>query len=162
MKKVFENTLLKENLNREIKSWLETPYCHWGNKKGIGADCSLFILKIFQDIGIINDFTIPYRDRVWSKYGTEEVLLQKIEEIRIKYIKMNYYLLQIFEKTFFFGDLLTFSSRDRLTDHMAIYIDKGEIVESTESMGVHVLKLDNRICKLSNYYRFYERIKVWA
>ena len=45
---------------KEAKSWISTPYVHMGRVKGAGTDCLMFIVEVYQRVGIVGDVTIPF------------------------------------------------------------------------------------------------------
>ena len=74
MKPYFEDI---ENWNRAkavIDSWLGTPYRHLWMKKGRGADCSLFIGAILQELGIITSVKFSFYPPDWYLHTTIEVI----------------------------------------------------------------------------------------
>ncbi len=37
----------------EARSWIGTPYLHQGRAKGIGVDCAMLLLEVFESAGLV-------------------------------------------------------------------------------------------------------------
>jgi cell wall-associated NlpC family hydrolase len=75
----------------EAKSWLGTPYHHYGKLKGIGADCSQMPIKVYAAAGVFEDFdTGPYPTD-WHLHRAEERYLgfvrRRAREITLREVK---------------------------------------------------------------------------
>lgn len=65
---------------RAAKEWLRTPYHHMARVKGVGADCAMFPLAVYQECGILPaDFIPPEYSMQWHLHRSEEMYLKTIE-----------------------------------------------------------------------------------
>jgi len=64
---------------KEAKTWLKTPY-HWqGRVKGVGVDCGLLILEVFERCGLIDHADVPHYSNEWHLHHGEEKYLRWVE-----------------------------------------------------------------------------------
>lgn len=64
---------------RAAKEWLRTPYHHQARVKGVGADCAMFPLAVYQECGVLSlDFVPPEYSVQWHLHRSEEMYLQTI------------------------------------------------------------------------------------
>lgn len=74
-----ENKREREDVIREAKSWLRTPFHHAGRIKGVGVDCAMLPLEVYSKVGLI-----PYVERVepypndWHLHKNEERYMQTV------------------------------------------------------------------------------------
>ncbi len=59
----------------EAKSWLGTPWRHRGRLRGVGVDCAQFVLKVYANAGLIDDFDTGEYPRDWHIHRDEERFL---------------------------------------------------------------------------------------
>lgn len=72
--------VLRARIVVEALSWVGTPYHHCAGAKGIGADCAMSLVRIYQAVGIVPpDFDPrPYAPE-WYLHRNEERYLAGIE-----------------------------------------------------------------------------------
>jgi len=67
------------------KSYLRTPYHHYGTVKGAGVDCLTLIIGVYKEAGILKDIDVPAYSHQWHLHHNEEKylngLLQYSKEI---------------------------------------------------------------------------------
>ncbi len=99
-------------LFKEAASWLGTPYKYGGDKKGIGADCSGFVMRVFKDVLEIN---LPRTSAQMAEY------CKKITKPRP-------------------GDLVFFATgKDKhRVSHVGIMLDDTHFIHTSSSKGVIV------------------------
>ena len=154
---VFTNNILKTELQKELHSWIGTPYFHWGQEKGKSADCSLFIARSLININVLNDFILKYQSRIWVKYGNEEILLNIFNLIMNTYLKKAYICKEILDKNeqLIIGDFLVYSINSKFTNHMSMLFNDTQIIESNNKNGVCLQTILNNIFKITHIYRIY-------
>lgn len=60
----------------EALTWLRTPYHHEGKLKGIGVDCAMLPLIVYQNCGLVPaDLVIPKYSPQWHLHQREEKYL---------------------------------------------------------------------------------------
>ena len=64
----------------EALSWLHTPYHPHGRLKGVGVDCGMFLVEVFERTGAIPPFDPGEYARNWHVHHSEELFLRKIAE----------------------------------------------------------------------------------
>ncbi|WP_196607420.1 NlpC/P60 family protein [Pectinatus frisingensis] len=70
----------REELLKEAKTWLKTPYIAEGRVKGAGTDCGLFILQSFENIGLLPHIKIPHYPIDIAANCAVPMYLNKIKE----------------------------------------------------------------------------------
>ena len=135
-----------------LLSWLGTPYKHFQMEKGKGADCGLFIAACLKEFGILKKVTYEYHPRTWL-FTEKEVVLNHITDYIKNNFKENYTLCKVNDKLLK-GDLLLFSLRSKVSNHLGIYLGNGFMINSINKRGVCVMPIfKNRI---TNVYRIYK------
>lgn len=105
--------MTRDQIVNEARSWIGTPYEHLGRAKGVGVDCSQFIIAVAIAVGYRDeDFNIPVHaprphPRIFEEL-TNHLYTIPIDEARS-------------------GDILIFcfNLRTRLPQHMAFVTDVG-------------------------------------
>lgn len=105
--------LLLQNLRSEIKAWLGTPY-QWGGDDRNGVDCSAFVQNVYEDaLGVRIARTTAQQQNEGST-----VSRSALEP----------------------GDLVFFHTPKR-TDHVGIYLGRGDFAHASSSRGVMISNL---------------------
>jgi len=125
-----------------LSSWVGTPYRRNCGIKGRGADCALFLAEALREYGILTTVEAPkYLPSDWHVHGNTEVFLRSMAN-HFSHLRSGLKAKVVKEENFAFGDWLIFRvSQKRLANHSAIYIGNGDIVHSTEKIGVHIAPL---------------------
>jgi cell wall-associated NlpC family hydrolase len=63
------------NIITEAKSWLGTPFHHFGKLKGVGVDCAMFLRGVYSNCKIIPAFEIGNYPEQWYLHRDEERFL---------------------------------------------------------------------------------------
>jgi NlpC/P60 family putative phage cell wall peptidase len=66
----------RQNVASEAFTWLNTPYHHQGNLKGVGVDCLMLMVEVYKALGLIpeNVDPRPYTHD-WHMHRNEETYL---------------------------------------------------------------------------------------
>jgi len=150
---LFTDKIYWYKLIKILLSWLGTPHKHLQMKKGVGADCALFIADCLKEMGILDKITFDYHPRFWDLTKTE-VLLNHI----LEYIKNNFnknFVLKNVKDKLLRGDIITFNLRSKVSNHMGLYMGNGLIINSVNNRGVCIMPIfQNRI---TNIFRIYKK-----
>lgn len=64
----------------EARTWLGTPYHHLADLKGVGADCAMLLVRVYQAVGVVPVFDPrPYAPE-WFLHRDEERYLAGMEK----------------------------------------------------------------------------------
>jgi len=131
----------REEIVREAREWIGTPYHHQGRVKGVGCDCAGLIIGIAHSLGIS---TFDYRH--YSRQPDASVLLSLCDEYLDRVDSLDAALP---------GDVLIFLIR-RQPIHMGILTEKGTVIHVWPSVGKvveHILdeKWRRRIYRVYRY-----------
>jgi NlpC/P60 family putative phage cell wall peptidase len=71
---------LRAAIVAEARTWTGTPYRWCADIKGVGVDCLMLLVRVYQGVGLVPaDFDPrPYNPR-WHLHRSEELYLQGIE-----------------------------------------------------------------------------------
>jgi cell wall-associated NlpC family hydrolase len=126
----------------ELSTWNGTPYRHMWNKKGRGADCTLFLATVLQEIGVLKNISYDYYPKDWHIHTNTELIRNKIAS----HLKSNSVdgieMVESINKDFFVrGDLISFSTtKKNLTNHVAMWIGNNRMYNSINNRGVCKIK----------------------
>ena len=105
--------LLLDNLKSEIRTWIGTPY-EWGGDDRNGVDCSAFVQNVYEDaLGVRIARTTAQQQNEGSTVDRSS-----LEP----------------------GDLIFFHTPKR-TDHVGIYLGRGDFAHASSSQGVMISNL---------------------
>lgn len=123
----FEDIEKQKELEKVLKSWLNTPYRHWCGVKGLGADCIHFVIRVLEEVKFFqHPVKIPRYDKDWHLHRGDELLLRGI-------IGSNRFK-DISDQEPINGDLILFQY-GRAVSHVAIYYNLG-LYQSFNRYGV--------------------------
>lgn len=141
---IFTNDIIWYQFLMICIDWLGTPYKHFKMEKGYGADCALFIASCLKELGVLNKICYKYYDRFWHRVTTYEVILDHIAGSISEHLNKEYEFKKLDKKTDLTrGDLMTFSLRSKVTNHIAIYLGNKLILNSINGRGVCIMPLSN-------------------
>lgn len=69
----------RDDVVAEARSWIGTPYHHRGAIKNVGTDCGMILIKIFSNVGVIDEFDPGEYPHDWMMHRNEERYLQTVE-----------------------------------------------------------------------------------
>jgi cell wall-associated NlpC family hydrolase len=146
-----KNKILK--LKTIMSEWVGTPHQHLKAEKGKGADCGLFIAKCLNEMGIIISMDFwEYHPRFWQNITSKELILNYVSKVSKSFTDKRYIMKEVFDKKFIPGDILTFSLRSKLTNHIAVYFGNNFLIHSINKRGVNITDFStmykNRLTKV--------------
>jgi len=116
----FDNEENKRKLKKVLKSWEGTPFRHRTAVKKRGVDCCLFVLNVFDELGVVESAPeYPFYGEDWFLHTKEEKIISYINEIKLK----KGLLLDTIESDFLDGDILCFRIRSVPINHLAIWFE---------------------------------------
>lgn len=65
----------REDVVKEARSWITTPYHLAANVKGAGVDCAMLILEIYSRVGLVEHFDPRPYSSDWMCHRSDEVFL---------------------------------------------------------------------------------------
>lgn len=98
---------IRKEIIEEAEKWYGTPYCYGGENRN-GADCSGFVMSVFEKCGV----TLPRTAAQQSQFG-KKISLEKATA----------------------GDLVFFSRGDKVS-HVGIYVGDSTMLHASSSLGV--------------------------
>ncbi len=163
MEAIFLNENIRKILQKEINSWIGTPYQHFMKQKGKGVDCSLFLGALFCELGILNKLEYKYYPKHWFLKEKNEVILNYINRHFNEHLNSNILFKEenFRDKNFQFmvGDILCFSvSKQVKVDHVGVIFNSKYFAHALWNKAVRLSFLDSYWKKLLTIvYRGYWR-----
>jgi len=79
----FDNLNNQVKLLTVLKSWEGTPHIHWCGVKQRGTDCIHFVLRVFEEVGVVPNGRIKVQryQRDWHMHQANELLLNTLREV---------------------------------------------------------------------------------
>ncbi|HZD96497.1 MAG TPA: hypothetical protein VE133_19705 [Candidatus Sulfotelmatobacter sp.] len=148
----------RADIVRVAKEWLRTPYHHQARVKGVGADCAMFPLAVYQECGVLPpDFEPPEYSVQWHLHRSDEIYLQAIapftRELTCFGVPMTADVLQPADFVIFqFG---------RTFSHGAIVVEWPLIIHSYIPHGVLLSDAERDGELIGREKKFFE-VKTWA
>ena len=69
--------MIRQQITKEARSWIGTPYQHQSRVKGVGVDCAMFIAEVGNNLGLLDPSKIvPNYSKQWHLHNKEEKLKQ--------------------------------------------------------------------------------------
>lgn len=125
-----ETSATREDVVREARSWLRTPYVHMADVKGQGVDCAMLLVRVFCDLALVPAFDPRPYARDWYHHHSEELYLTQIQR----------YAHQVDEPLA--GDLAVYNF-GRCVSHAAICVGEGLAVHAySETRRVELASLE--------------------
>lgn len=63
----------------EASRWLGTPYHHHGRLQGVGVDCAMLLVEVFERCGLVPRLDVGFYPRDWHLHRSEELYLGWME-----------------------------------------------------------------------------------
>ena len=121
---LFED-IEREAVVREALTWERTPYQNCGDRKGVGIDCGMILIRAWADIGLIEPFDPRPYPRDFHLHRAEEVYLGIV----------NRFAAEIPEEQLKLGDIIMFKF-GRCFSHGSIYLGNEEIIHAFVKDGM--------------------------
>jgi cell wall-associated NlpC family hydrolase len=64
----------------EAYSWLRTPYVHLGDIKGVGVDCAMLLVRVYQAVSVVPQFDPRPYEAEWFLHRDEERYMAGLEK----------------------------------------------------------------------------------
>ena len=133
-----------KQFREELFSWEGTPYRHFTMVKGRGADCALFILAAWKEVGVMLDVKYEYYPSDWHKHTDEDFISNGIirhvsdhsaEGLTLLTLPPDVHWIQ--------GDWLGFSvGKNGVSNHCGIVLeDLKTMIHSIKHRGVSTMLL---------------------
>jgi len=111
----------------EALTWLGTPFRDCADRKGVGVDCAMMLVRVFVDTGIIPAFDPrPYAPQ-WFQHRSEEKFLGFVGRFGIEV-----------ERAPVPGDVIVYRF-GRCFAHGAIVVDGENVVHAYKRLGAVVM-----------------------
>jgi len=137
----------RQKIVLEAKTWIGTPYKHYSSSKGGGADCGLFIMKTYENAGLIKFKQPPFYPLDWAYHNPVGEMFEDI---------VKGYCNEVTKEEAGLGDIILYKFGKCLS-HAAIIIEDNKIIHSEINIGV---KVSNRFtCEWRDRERKYY---TWA
>ena len=112
----------------EARSWVGTPYLHYTAKKGLGCDCGLFIMKVYENAGLITFEHPDFYPQDWAFHSPTGEMFEEI---------VKRYCVEISEDKLDVGDIILYKFGKTLS-HASILLERDMIIHSELPIGVKV------------------------
>lgn len=66
------------------RTWLGTPYHHCAAIKGVGTDCAMILVAVFQEAGLVHDVAVPAYSPSWHLNRDEEKYTDFIRQFAVE------------------------------------------------------------------------------
>lgn len=124
---LFKDDEIWKVYEKELISWIGTPYRHLQGVKGRGADCTLFIAHAMKNAGFLTKVEHDYYSKDWNIHTNEEVVLdgafRHFRENTAPGIIVKRFLDNDLSKLR--GDMLVFKTgRSKCINHCSVVMDK--------------------------------------
>jgi len=129
----FDSVEKVDALERELESWIGTPFRHRVGVKQLGCDCIHFVVEVYRKLGLprIGQYKIPDYPMDWHLHKLEDLLMLHIRQFgRFEEVSL--------EDGAVDGDMLVYKY-GRVSSHTAIYC-RGWAYQSVIASGV--IKVD--------------------
>ena len=114
----------RQQVLKEAREWIGTPYQHQCRAKGVGCDCAGLIIGVGKVIGL---FDVPdYEIKAFTNYS------RLPNPKRMGYL-LNKYLVRI--DTPKHGDIVWMQWREDLPMHLGILSDTGTLIHAENEVG---------------------------
>lgn len=158
MQPYFNTEERQKHLHKVLESWVGTPHMHLVAKKGLGADCTLYVWEVMKELNAIGNKVgnIP-RKHGHIDYPPDRAV-HSTEEVLLKVLKGVPYLKEIdIKETPINGDICGYKL-GKSTAHLGIYYNK-RIYHSLTKRKVQRYPFHDRYFfkKLSCIFRVMER-----
>lgn len=71
----------RQTVIAEALTWVKTPFRHEGRVKGVGVDCGMLLLEVYNRAGVISHLEVEHYSAQWMFHRTEEKYLKIIADL---------------------------------------------------------------------------------
>ena len=144
MTPAFSNNDLWSRAEAAINSWMGTPYRRMWMKKGRGADCSLFLGAVLQEVGIVDKVECPNYPPDWFYHTKFELIRTCFSANIASNMASGFSLVESagVPPDLMRGDVVGFSmvKATGVTNHVGMLLDPPDsFIHSVQSRGVSVM-----------------------
>jgi cell wall-associated NlpC family hydrolase len=146
MANYFDDPEKQQELKVILDSWIGTPYRHHCGVKGMGTDCAHFVVRVFEEMGVIKwrKNLIPDYPAGWNLHNTRELMLERlVKEFNVAAVDLNNPMN---------GDILL-SHYGKAASHMVIYFDD-HIYHAVDGIGVVKIHFADSVFRKKMKYAF--------
>lgn len=116
----------REDVVREARAWVGTPFHDCADVKGAGVDCAMLLVRVFCDLGVARAFDPrPYKPE-WFMHQEEPLYLSWVKK----------YAREVTEPKAADVALFNFGKH---AAHGAILLDKGSMVHAFKPSGAVII-----------------------
>jgi len=141
---------LRQAIVDEAKSWARTPWHHEARVKGGGVDCGMFLLEVYEKVGLIPHIEPDHYSMDFMCHRSEEWFMETI----LKFAR------EITQPPFLPGDVIMFQ-HGRIYSHSGIILDWPQIIHAS-AQDKCVTYADASLSSLSGRKRKIFRYKDFA
>ena len=123
---IDESQIWRDKVLEEAKSWVGTPHVHHTLVKGLGADCGLFIIGVYSNIGLIKEDKPEFYPEDWAFHKPVGDMFETI---------VKRYCVEIKEEELRPGDLILYQFGKCLS-HGSLLVDNEYVIHSEKPIGV--------------------------
>jgi cell wall-associated NlpC family hydrolase len=117
---------------KEAREWIGTPYKHWEGVKGCGADCGLFVMKVYDEVGLTKFTKPPFYPLDWAFHNPVGEMFEQVV--------LAHDCKEIPKEEAGLGDIILYQF-GKCMSHASIIVEDNKIIHSEINIGV---KLSNR------------------
>ena len=141
-------------LEKIIKKWEGTRFCHLNSICQGGVDCAHLVGCIFLELGVIDKIEKRYYSRDWFMHTQEEFMINIFKE-HIKKTKYQYKKIDFDNRKY--GDIVFISLRSDIAHHVGLYLSDDRFFHAFEKKGAHIDQYSRFWQVRTRYiYRIYE------
>ena len=122
---------LRNEITKEARSWVPTPYKHQLMHKSIGCSCGLFIIGVFSNLGLIPGGIPPHYDEDWAFHNPDKRMPIWYDDM------LSNHFTEIESKDLLQGDLILYNfGKQYALSHISILVENDMIIHSEKPIGV--------------------------
>jgi len=130
----FDDIEKQKELKRILDEWIGTPFRHHCGVKGLGCDCIHFVARVFEELGVMRNVTIPNYPKDWHLHNTRELL----EEGIFRHLKVE----KVSLSNFMNGDIIC-SHFGKAASHAGVFFD-GYVYQALNEIGVRKINFSDK------------------
>ena len=75
---------IRQRIVEEARSWLRTPWHHEARVKGVGVDCAQFLIGVYANVGLVEEFSTEHYPPDWHLHRDEPLFLQYLRQYAVE------------------------------------------------------------------------------
>lgn len=130
----FDDLKRQKELKGILDEWLDTPFRHHCGVKGLGCDCIHFVARVFEELGVLCNVTIPNYSKDWHLHNTRELLEEGIfRHLKVKKVALSNPMN---------GDIIC-SHFGKAASHAGVFFD-GYVYQALNGIGVRKINFSDK------------------